>query len=387
MNRILLIAMRRFIISATLAGLSFAACAKEGQNPVEPKAPSVSGNTIHFEGATSMAQRIVTAPVVAAQAVQVNMPARLSWDEDHTSRVMSPVSGRVTRIAVQVGTPVKTNQPLAYLTSAEMGSAQSEASRAKIDVSQAERVFARTQELFDAGIVPAKDLEQAQNDVARARADATRTALRLKSLDALGGTGVVDQNFVLKSPIDGFIVERNLNIGMEWRLDQQLPPLFVVSDPTFLWCWIDILERDVATLKTGKTVIIHASAWPHEIFSATVDYISDAVDPVSRTVKVRAHLRNEKRLLKVDMYATAEVTRSPTGAFDIPATSVFLSEGAQNVFVKTGPFTFTKKTIRPFPSGEGRLSVSEGLTQDEQVVVDGSLYLQQILSTAEKPKG
>ena len=351
------------------------ACNKNSE-PMPVKELAVSGNTISFPAGSLTIQRLLTAPVVSAQESLLSLPARLVWDEDHTSRITSPISGRVSEIVVQTGALVSPNQPLAYLTSPELGSAQTESTRAQAELAQAERNLARINGLFTVSGVAGKDLEQAQLDLARARAEAERTHLRLKSL---GADNTVDQRYTLRSPIVGVVVERNANPGMEWRPDQPGAPLFVVSDPTYLWCWIDAPEQALNMLHPGMKTVLRASAWPQETFKAQIDYVSDALDPTSRTIKVRARLFNPERHLKGEMYVTAEVSSQVHGTLDIPAKAVFLNNGEQQVFVKTADGQYTRKTITPVFIGTQWVSIAQGLNKNDEVVVDGALYLQKIL--------
>jgi cobalt-zinc-cadmium efflux system membrane fusion protein len=248
--------------------------------------------------------------------------------------------------------------------------------RARAELAQAERNLARTKDLLAGSGVAGKDFEQAQLDLERARAEAERTNLRLKSL---GADITVDQHYTLRSPIDGVVVERNTNPGMEWRPDQPGAPLFVVSDPTYLWCWIDAPEHALNMLHPGMKVILHASTWPQETYKAAIDYVGDALDPASRTIKVRARLRNPERHLKGEMYVTAELTGQTHGVLDVPAKAVFLNNEEQQVFVKTAEGQFTRKTITPVASNELWISIARGLNKGDEVVVDGALYLQKLL--------
>lgn len=358
-----------------IAAVLLTACSKApAPAPVEELV--VSGNSIRFPASSSAVQHLLTAPVMAAQESVLSLPARIVWDEDHTSRITSPVAGRIDNILVQTGSQVKTNQPLAYLNSPELGSAQSDSTRAQAELAQAERNMARTKDLYAVSGVAGKDLEQAQLDLVRARAEAERTALRLKSLNV---DSTVDQRFVLRSPIAGVVVERNTNPGMEWRPDQPGAPLFVVSDPTYLWCWIDAPERVLGMLHPGMKVTLRASAWSKEIFKAQIDDIEDALDPVSRTMKVRAKLRNLERHLKGEMYVTAELTSQARGTLDVPAKAVFLNNEKQQVFIKTAEGQYTRKTIAPVASNDQWVSIELGLNKGDQVVVDGGLYLEKLL--------
>jgi len=351
------------------------ACSK-APAPMPADEPVISGNTVRFPANSPTVHRLFTAPVVSAQETVLGLPARIVWDEDHTSRITSPVAGRISQILVQTGTQVKVEQPLAYLSSPELGSAKAESARAQAELAQAERSLARTKDLAAANGIAGKDLEQAQLDLARARVEAERTALRLKSL---GADNSGDQRYVLRSPIAGVVVERTANPGMEWRPDQPGAPLFVVSDPTYLWCWIDAPESALGMLHSGMKVTLRASAWPQETFKAEIDDIEDALDPISRTMKVRAKLRNPERHLKGEMYVTAELTGKAHGVLDIPVKAVFLNNEKQQVFVQTAEGQYTSKTIVPVASNEQWVSIEQGLSKGDEVVVDGGLYLQKLL--------
>lgn len=352
--------------------------------PLPPQEPAVSGDTINFSTNSPLVQRLLTAPVVGAHEGVLTLPARIVWDENHTSRITSPVAGRINQIVVQTGALVKANQPLAYLSSPELGSAQSESIRSRAELAQAERNLARIKELAAVNGVAGKDLEQAQLDLARASAEAERTSLRLK---ALGAINTVDQHYSLRSPIAGVVVERNTNPGMEWRPDQPGAPLFVVSDPTYLWCLIDAPESAINVLRPGMKVKLRSSAWPQETFEARIDSIDDALDPVSRTLKVRALLRNPQRHLKREMYITAELSSPAHGILDVPAKAVFLNNEKQQIFVKTAEGQYTRKTITPVAISDQWVSVGAELKNGDQVVVDGALYLQKLLDEGSASAG
>lgn len=351
--------------------------------PLPVDEPVISGNSIRFPANSLSAQRLLTAPVVSAQESVLSLPARIVWDEDHTSRIMSPIAGRVSEIVAQTGASVKANQALAYMSSPELGVAQTESMRAHAELAQAERNLARISDLFAASGVAGKDLEQAQLDLARARAEAERTALHLKSL---GADNTVDQRYTLRSPITGVVVERNANPGMEWRPDQPGAPLFVVSDPAYLWCWIDAPENALTMLRPGMKVVLRASAWPQQTFKAQIYYVSDALDPTSRTIKVRARLLNPERHLKGEMYVTAELTSQARGVLDVPAKAVFLNNGEQQVFIKAADGVYTRKTIAPVASNDQWVSIAQGLNKGDEIVVDGALYLQKILDEHSQPE-
>src|SRR5207302_9748283 len=140
--------------------------------------------------------------------------------------------------------------------------------------------------------VARKEVEQAEADVARARADHQRAKVRLELYG--GDTALVDQLLPLKTPLGGRIVDRSITPGQEVRPDQMLAnapqlvaPLFVVTDPARLWVIVDVPERDLPWITAGSAIGVKATAWPNRVFPGRVTSISGAVDPNTRTIKVR----------------------------------------------------------------------------------------------------
>lgn len=361
--------------------LLLAACSKTPAPPAADE-PEVAGNIISFRANLATAQRLLTAPVVPAKEYEFSLPGRIVWDEDHTSRITPPLAGRIEGTVVQPGSLVTRNQPLAHLSSPDLGSAQTESARAQAQLAQAERSMTRAKDLLAVNGIAVKDYEQAQLDLESSRAEAERTNLRLKSL---GAGNSVDQRYTVSSPIPGVVVERNTNPGMEWRPDQSGTPLFVISDPSYLWCWIDAPESVLNMLHPGMNVMLLASAWPQQRFKARIDFVGDSLDPATRTIKVRARLRDPGRQLKAEMYVTASLTGKAQGNLNVPAKAVFLNNDGQQVFVKTAEGRFTRKTIVPVSRNEQWVSISRGLNNGDEVVVDGALYLQKLLDDNQQP--
>jgi len=83
--------------------------------------------------------------------------------------------------------------------------------------------------------------------------------------------------------------------------------MFVITDPARMWVQLDAAESQLASLKPGKQVQLRSAAWPDQTFAATLENISDSIDPVSRTVKVRGSVENRERKLKGEMFVTAEI--------------------------------------------------------------------------------
>jgi cobalt-zinc-cadmium efflux system membrane fusion protein len=367
------------------AALLFSGCKDSKEGAATSAEPKVSGLSVVFDAQSPAARRVLTAAVETAHATELVLPARIVWDEDHTSHVIPPVAGRlvdVTRAGV-LGAMVTQDEILAHIQSPEVATAQAELASARAALVQAEKNYTRVSELVADKGAAVKDLEQAKTDLDHTRAEAARAELHLQVLGV--NANAVDQQLAVRSPIAGVVVERNTNVAMQWRPDQAGGPLFTVTDPTFLWCQIDVPEKEIDKLRTGLNVTLHSSAWPQENFAAVIDNIGDSVDVTSRTVKVRAHLRNQSRHLKNEMYVTASLVAPAMGTLDIPAKAVFLNKTEQQVFVKAADGKYARRTIEPVAVNESWVSIAQGLDKGEEVVVDGALYLEKIIEAASAP--
>ena len=341
--------------------------------------PTVQGQAITFPKASPAIARLAVEKVEPPLERDLVLPARLTWDEERTVRVFTPFAGRVTRLIAKVGDRVAAGAPLAEMMSPDFGQAQADAGKAQADLALATQALARQKELHEHGVTSAKDLQQATADLARARAESDRAVGRLTAYGHATGSG---SQFVLKSPTAGTVVERNLNPGQELRPDQPGNPLFVITDPTRLWVIVDTNESDQGSLKVGTPLVIMSNQFPEDAFAGTLTQLSDFVDPVSRTLKVRGSVPNSERILKGEMFVSARV-KVPKG--DVPtvnAKAVYLSGVRNYAFVRTGGNTFTRKPVRVGRELDGRMPVLSGLQEGEEAVVAGNLFLDQIIASA-----
>lgn len=373
----------RMAAVVSLCALALVACGKK-EAPENDDEPKITGQTIAYPASVKALPGIVGQPVQSGGDRMLSMPGRLVWNEDKTVRVATPFVGRVMEIMVQPGATVKAGQALAMLTSPDYGVAQADARKAAADSAVAAKSLARQRELYQAGIIAQKDMEQAQADSARAAADQARTQAALRMYGA-GSGDAVNQRFALRSPIDGLVVERNINPGMEVRPDQQpTAPLFLVTDPSTLWAQLDAAEADLGLFKPGITVQLASAAYPGESFPATVVKIADYVDPASRSVKVRLAVPNAERRLKAEMFVTAKVQAASFQGISVPSKAVFLADNKNYVFVRTSatPIVFERREVKLGVSLPGTTEVVGGLKAGDVVITDGNLYLQDILRDA-----
>ena len=358
--------------------IAVAAC---GQKETEqaPQFRLESHSIVIFPPESAQLARLTSVPIEPRRELTLRFNGRLVWNEDRTVRVFAPFAGRVMSIAVQPGDHVKAGQTLALLAAPELGVAQAEARKAEQDALLAQRSLARVQELYQAGVAPAKDLQAALADAGRTAAERQRTLARLK---LYGKTDTVDQRLALKSPIAGVVVERNLNPGQEIRPDNPGDKaLFVVSDPTHLWFLLDVAEKDIGRIAPGTEVSIAATSLGEERVKGRIAHVADLVDPQTRAVKVRGALTGSDERLKAEMYIVADLRVPASGGFLVPAAAVYLRGEQHYVFVDEGNGRYARRAIVAGPITEGYQAVLQGLGANDKVVIDGALLLERLLAS------
>jgi cobalt-zinc-cadmium efflux system membrane fusion protein len=302
---------------------------------------------------------------------------KVGFDEERVSRVSSPVSGRVVELLAHPGDRVRRGQGLLVIASPDAQAAAADYVAAQADRALAERTLERLKRLYAEQAVPGKDVVQAESDATKAAASMARAASRLEVLGIdPSSPDTHATRFVLRSPLDGVVVERAAFPGMEVRPDSGTP-LVTVADLTRLWVLADVYERDLARVQAGAKAVVRVVASPGKTWEGKVTHVGDLVDASTRTVKLRIEVANPTLELKPEMFArvTLQAPPSPTPELSVPS-SALLSDGETSaVVVALGKGRFQKRAVETGAETEGRVHILSGLAAGDRVVVDGALFL------------
>lgn len=366
-----------------IAGLCILLGACEKPADIAAEKPQVEGQTLSFAPDSPQLKALTAIVAEQASAETLRLSGRLGWDETRTVRVYAPLGGRVMQLRAQPGDKVKAGQVLATLSSPDFGTAQADAAKAAADLSVAEKSIDRARQLHEAGVIADKDLQQAEADFARARAERNRTTARSR---AYGGSGdSIDQQFTLRTPITGVVVERHVNPGQEVRPEQaDGHALFVISDPDQLWANLDVPENMLDAICPGMDVELHLTALGEKTRTARIEHVADFIDPDTRRTRARAVVENQDRRLKAEMFANADISVSRGEFIRVPATAVVLLGKDQYVFVQEAPGRYRRQAVKAEEAGFGNMRIREGIKAGEHVVSVGTLLLQQILAMTVK---
>jgi cobalt-zinc-cadmium efflux system membrane fusion protein len=307
---------------------------------------------------------------------------KVTFDDLRVSHVFSPVTGRVTTILANPGQRVKKGQGLAVIVSPDLGTAFSDLEKAKADFDAAERDYRRQKELFENHAASQKDYETALNNFGKTKAELARAQQKARLLSR-GNVDAVKQEYTVTSPIEGEVIARMTNPGVEVQGTYgggNAPELFTVGELDRVWVLADVFEMDLAQVKRDQRVTVKVVAYP-EIFEGHVEWVSGQLDKDSRTAKVRCAIDNPRRLLKPEMYATVSIAVAEQRALAIPRGALLRLGDQTVVFVEKGktPRGELRFERRPIAVDEEEggdfLPVTHGLERGERIVTSGGILL------------
>jgi membrane fusion protein, heavy metal efflux system len=318
---------------------------------------------------------------------QITATAIIEPNARAVAEVTSEIPARVAKLVAELGQKVSPGEPLAIMSSVELGQAKTEYLKARSLEGITGQHLRRQEDLYAKRITPLKDLleARAQHDAALAEYKASRERLRLlvpaSQISKLrwSDNGQPLSEFPLTSPIAGTLVKRDLSIGA--MIDRNGPAPLVIINLERLWVIANIFEYDLATLKTGDQVNVTVDAYSDKVFSGQITYIDDEVDRNTRVVRTRIEVANPEHLLKPGMFAKASIAAGNSReVLTAPESAIYQIDGRPVVFVAAGTNSFEVRPVRLGSRGGGAVEVLSGLRQGEVVVEKGGLALKSLIA-------
>jgi membrane fusion protein, heavy metal efflux system len=375
--------VRALVALAALGVLSLAACnARESAGQMT----SYSGKATKEETAQLFSvsqeqmghlQVVTVAPVTLQRTLRLS--GAVAYNAFHTTPVISPVGGPVSRILVFPGDHVNLRQPLLEVSSPDYAQLRASYLKARDAFRVADKNFARAQDLYAHGAIAERDRLQAESDRNQAKADLDSSEQSLRILGIPRPEELekapVAQGIPLLSPIEGEVVERLVSPGQ--LLQAGATQAFTISDMSTVWVLANVYQSDLAYVKAGNEVEVLSDAYP-ETFRGKISYLSPAVDANTRTLQARIVVENRGRKLKKDMYVTVTVQAGQIeNAIAVPDSAVLRNDENQPfVFVEAGENRFGRRAVEAGQSQNGQTQILRGLAAGEKIVADGSLFLQ-----------
>lgn len=372
--------LRRVVAAAALV-MVVGACHREAGNaPATATASAVASDPAVVTLTPAMASRLAAAPVKIEEIAEArDISGRIEPDAGKIERIGASVTGRIAKLAANVGDRVTVGQPLALLSSPELTQAQIAFLRAASTATLAERAAERARQLLAADAIAAADAQRRESEaqIARSETQAAADQLRLlgvtnASIEQLRRRGKIDSNAAVTSTLNGVVIERNVSQG---QVVQPADKLFVVANLDSVWVVGGIAEQAASQIVRGQQVTVEVPALAHATFEGRVVFVADTVDPSTRTVQVRTEVKNPGHKLKPEMLAILHVSSERKPVLAVPAKAVVREGDKDYVFVRLSDtqFRFTQVELG-VAVGELR-PVKSGLQEGVTIVVDGAFQL------------
>jgi len=328
---------------------------------------------------------------------------KIAIDDDLTTPVFSPFSGRVTRLFVKAGDQVKSGDPLLAVQATELVQAENDlvTAAAALTTARAQLNLAQTSEkrqhaLYQAQGGALKDWQQSQVDLANAEGGlrsaeialgAVRNRLRIlgksdQEIDAMANA-LDPERFspeaLVRAPIDGTVVQRQVGLGqyIVSQLSGGTTPALSIGDLSKVWLLANVRETDAPLIHLGDAVEVRVLAYPERVFMARISYIGSSIDPNTHRLAVRAEVENPDRALKPEMFAEFSIISGPEAAAVAVPDSAVVYEGTK-AHVWVAHLRNKTVALRQISTGriaDGMVQVTDGLHSGETVVTRGSLFI------------
>lgn len=293
--------------------------------------------------------------------VDIKVPGRLAFNAEKSKVLSARAPGRVERIYAFDGAEVNIGSPIVELYSPEFVSAQQEY-------------------LLSSKMAKVLETNKTMSDLlGDARITQQAAANRMRNLGAGDGdikaietTGKTQSNLVMRSPLKGVLVKRNVEPGSALSSGDVIATL---ADPKQLWFLGNVFEQDFRFIKPGQKMILQVEAYPDKEFVAYANYVAPTIDPQTRALLIRADIENDDDLLRPDMYASAKLTTGMADAIVVPQTAVVRIREMRYVIVRAGDEVYRRLPVKGYDLNNKAFAITEGVEPGSRVLAEGAVLL------------
>ena len=341
-----------------------------------PKTPEPVGMKVGDDNVTLTADApqwkvLRLGPVTAATTHWSDaVPARVKIDETRASKVGTPLAGRVNQVFVELGQPVKAGDRLFSVASPDIAGLRAEREKAAVDFDVTKATLDRITAMVNARALAEKDQLEANQQYRQAQVALHLAQSKLASLKV---SSSADNEFIVVSPRDGIVVDKNILPAQQVSAE---PGLVQVADLSQVWVVAELFEADAIGITEGTAAKISSPSMPDLALEAKVEMVSAVVDPTRHTVPVRVRLGNDKQLLKPNVFAQMRfAVEPPSGSTEVAASAIVTDGPKQYVYVQTEHGRFTRREVVAGSVREGKVPILSGLKPGEVVVEEGAILL------------
>lgn len=347
--------------------------------------PSLAADTVTLDATQQSRAGIAVRPVLMRSfGEQVPVAGEVVRAPGETLAVKLAVPGRVVTREVQPGTEVEPGAVLLSVHSQEVYEMQADLRRAERELALARTRYDNGERLYQMDGISRLELEEREQTLMAAELTFERRKEHLRQLGMTGSQ--IDRvlagetelgRLTVRAPVGGTVLELPV-AKHEWFEAYQ--KLAVVGSPAELELLLQIQPSAAARIARGDVLDFAPVGRPQDAGRGRVITPIPQMDPVTRTVEARAEIVEAKSTLFPGMYVQGmlihgESRRSPS----VPEKALTRIGDADYVFVQRGDDTFEARRVELGQRGENRYEIRSGLSEGDEVVVDGVFFLKSTL--------
>lgn len=315
------------------------------------------------------------------------LPGKLVVNTDQQAQISPNFSGYVEQVNVALGQSVQKGQTLAVLIVPELIDQQANLRMAQVNLDLARKDYQREQQLWSQGISAKQDYQRAENAYRQAQITVQSSQARL---NALGASGNNNGRFLIKAPISGVISKKDIVVGENVQLADQL---FVIENLKDLWLEFNLPNTSNIQLQVGQILNFKTNG-SDQNYQAKVQTLNPEADLQTGRLQVRAKVTTQADVLRPNVLVNVFVTDAQAKtALRVQKKALQQVEGKPVVFViESEEKGLVHLKAQPIEVGvssqDGQwLEVISGLTEGQKYIADGSFLLKSELEKDEAGHG
>lgn len=315
------------------------------------------------------------------------LPGKLVVNTDQQAQISPNFSGYVEQVNVALGQSVQKGQTLAVLILPELIDQQANLRMAQVNLDLARKDYQREQQLWSQGISAKQDYQRAENAYRQAQITVQSSQARL---NALGASGNNNGRFLIKAPISGVISKKDIVVGENVQLADQL---FVIENLKDLWLEFNLPNTSNIHLQAGQILNFKTNG-SDQNYQAKVQTLNPHADLQTGRLQVRAKVTTQADVLRPNVLVNVFVTDAQAKtALRVQKKALQQVEGKPVVFViESEEKGLVHLKAQPIEVGvssqDGQwLEVISGLTEGQKYIADGSFLLKSELEKDEAGHG
>jgi cobalt-zinc-cadmium efflux system membrane fusion protein len=375
----------------------FAGCA--AKKPLEAPRPVIVANQITL---SPEQERSIGLQLGTVQKVVLSDDVICSGQIQASSFLMTPVyapaAGRAVSVPVTLGQFVRSGQLLATVKSDAVGQLQADLlqqtiqneadyRQAKAQVSLSKAVYGRELELYKEQVEARADMEAArtqyEKDAENLSAIRSRNLANIQSAqERMGLFGVspaavasvlghkrIMPFLAITAPRAGLVISRSVNPG---EMADTSKELFTVADLSTVWLVGSVYEKDIPKVHLGQEATVTLDSVPGEEFGGKVNFVSEVLNPQTRTLDVRAEIPNPGLRLKPNMFARMSIRVGQQTVLAAPLSAIQKVGDYQFIYVAVAPHTFEERKITVGRQNNQYAEILSGAREGDSIAVNGT---------------